>query len=128
VHSFYRAEDFPIISVSAMEKLRINRLLDAAFELKERANRKISTPLLNRIVAQLQKPGRIPQLGDRLRVYYAVQTDTVPPEFKFFVNNPGLFRREIIRYFEKNLQKELEMKGIPIVIHIEGKKKRKGLC
>jgi GTP-binding protein len=128
VHSFYRAEDFPIISVSAMEKLRINRLLDAAFELKERANRKISTPLLNRIVAQLQKPGRIPQLGDKLRVYYAVQTDTIPPEFKFFVNNPDLFRREIIRYFEKNLQKELEMKGIPIVIHVEGKKKRKGLC
>ncbi len=125
VYSFYRAEDFPIISVSAREKLRINKILDAAFELKERANKKISTPLLNRIVADLQKPGRIPQLGSRLRVYYAVQTDTIPPRFRFFVNNPELFRREIIRYFEKNLQNELDLKGIPIVIHVEGKKRRK---
>lgn len=126
VYSFYKAEDFPIISVSAREKLRINRLLDTAFDLKERANRKISTPLLNKIVTELQKPGKIPQLGNKIRIYYAVQTDTIPPEFKFFVNNPDLFRREITRYFEKNLQKELDMKGIPIIIHIEGKKKRKG--
>ncbi len=123
IFNFYKAEDFPIISISAKNKIRIHKLLKSALDLKERANKKISTPELNRIVSELQRPGNIPQLGSKLKVYYAIQINTIPPQFKFFVNDAELFRKDIIRYFAKNLQAKLDLKGIPIVIHIEGKKK-----
>ena len=121
---FYKAGDFPIISISAKNKQRIHRIIDTSLDLKERASQRIETPRLNRLIAQIQSSRRIPQLQSSIRIYYATQTDTVPPRFKLFVNNPAHFRKDIVRYFEKSLQKELDLKGIPIVISIEGKRKK----
>ncbi|MBN2160571.1 MAG: ribosome biogenesis GTPase Der [Spirochaetes bacterium] len=122
---FYRAEDFPIISISAKNRLRLHRIIDTALDLRERASIKIETPRLNRVISRLQAAGRIPQLQSSIRIYYATQTDTTPPRFKLFVNKPEHFRKDIIRYFEKSLQKELNLEGIPVKIIIEGKKRKK---
>jgi len=124
IFKFYRAADFPIISVSAKNKQRIDKLIKTALELGETAKKRIDTPTLNKVVIDLQSKGRIPQLGEKIRIYYSAQIDTVPPQFKFFVNNPELFRKDVIRYFEKSLQDIFELKGVPIIIHIEGKKGR----
>ena len=125
IFKFYIAEDYPIISISAKERLRTHKILETAFTLKERAVKRIGTPKLNRIVIDLQSKHKIPQLGHTIKIYYATQIDTVPPQFKMFVNNPELFRKDIMRYFQKALQKELDLKGIPIIIHLEGKDKTK---
>ncbi len=124
IFSFYKAVDFPIISISARDKLRINKLLIAALEVKERALGKIETPRLNQVIARLLKPGRLPQMGSKLKVYYAVQIKSIPPVFKFFVNNTSFFRKDVMRYFEKSLQSELNLEGIPVTIELEGKKKQ----
>ncbi|MCL1910827.1 MAG: ribosome biogenesis GTPase Der [Leptospirales bacterium] len=121
IFKFYRAGDFPIISISAKDKVRINKVVQKAIELKEAASQRIDTPMLNKVIEKLQK-AYIQQSG--LRIYYAAQTGTLPPKFKFFVNNASLFRKETIRYFEKGLQKEFNFKGVPVIIHLEGKKKR----
>lgn len=125
IFKFYKAEDFPIISISAKDKQRINRLLDTAIMLKEKAAKRIDTPTLNRVLANIKSKGSIPQLGEKIRVYYAVQIDTVPPQFKFFVNNAEFFRKDVVRYFEKALQKAFDLEGLPVIIHIEGKKRDK---
>ncbi|HPC40631.1 MAG TPA: GTP-binding protein, partial [Spirochaetota bacterium] len=122
---FYKASDFPIISISAKHKQRLTRIIDKSLELKGRASQKIETPRLNRLMAQIQSSRRIPQLQSSIKIYYATQTDSTPPRFKLFVNNPEHFRKDIVRYFEKSLQKELGLEGIPIDIQIEGKKKKK---
>lgn len=121
---FYKASDFPIISISAKNKQRLHRIIETALDLRERASRKTDTPRLNRILAQIQSSRRIPQLQSTIRIYYATQTESMPPRFKLFVNNPEHFRKDIVRYFEKSLQKELGLEGIPIEILIEGKKKK----
>ena len=124
IFRFYRAEDFPIISISAKNRLRIQRLIETALDLKQRASVRIDTPALNRVMSRLQDSRKIPQLGNRIRIYYATQVDTVPPRFRFFVNNVDLFRKDVIRYFEKSLQKEFDLKGIPVIIYLTGKKKK----
>ncbi len=124
IFKFYRATDFPILSISARDKLRISRVLDKALDLKERAAIRIGTPRLNKALEKLQSSGRVPQMGHRIRIYYATQIDTVPPQFKFFVNNADYFRKDVVRYFEKSLQQEFNLEGIPVIIHLEGKKKR----
>ena len=124
IFKFYRAEDFPIISISAKDRQRISKLLEKAMVLKEKASRRIDTPTLNRSLAELQSKGRIPQLGHKIRIYYGAQIDTVPPQFKLFVNDVQLFRKDVVRYFEKSLQRTFDLHGIPIIIHLEGKEKR----
>jgi len=126
IFKYYRAEDFPIISISAKNKQRIDKILQLAVSLKEKANRRIDTPTLNRVIAEIKSASRIPQLGEKIKVYYAVQVDTVPPQFRFFVNNVEHFRKDVVRYFEKALQEALDLEGLPIVIQIEGKNRNDG--
>lgn len=125
IFKLYRAADFPIISISAKDKTRIHSLMKTALEVNEKARRKIDTSKLNKILEDVQKRRRIPVLGDKLKVYYATQIDTIPPKFKFFVNNSTLFRREVARFFQKLLQDELDIKGVPVVIEVEGKEKKR---
>ncbi len=124
IFKFYKAVDFPIISISAKEKIRIHKLLETALELKEKAARRVETPKLNAFLQSIQKAARIPGLGEKMKIYYATQTDTIPPKFKIFVNNDELFRKDVVRSIEKQIQKEYDMSGIPVIIDIIGKPKR----
>jgi GTPase len=124
IFQLYRSEDFPIISISAKEKQRIHKLIETAFELNEKAKRRIDTSKLNRLLEEIQNKRTMPMLGEKLKIYYATQIETIPPRFKFFVNNAEFFKRDIIRHLQKILQKELDIKGVPVLITVEGRKKR----
>ena len=123
LYSFYRAADFPIISISAKDKQRIHKLMTTAIELADKAAKRIETGKLNRAFEEIEKTGRLPGFGTKYKIYYATQIDTIPPQFKFFVNKEDHFRPDVIRFFEKELQRLMDLKGVPIIIHIEGKKK-----
>jgi GTP-binding protein len=123
IFKFYKAEDFPIISVSAKDKVRIHKLIHTALELKEKASRRVETSKLNKIIESMQKTKRPPQMGEKLKVLYATQVDSNPPTFKLFVNNPSLFNRSITRFLEKYIKRALELEGIPIVLKIDKKTK-----
>lgn len=118
---FYRAADFPIISISAKEKIRIHKLLKTAIEMKEKASQRIGTGRLNKALEEIQKSHKLPSLGSDIKIYYATQVDTVPPQFKLFVNSEKAFRTDAIRFLQKEFQKLLGIHGIPIVIKLEGK-------
>lgn len=124
IRKFYKTVEYPVISISAKEKLRINKLLQTAIELKSAASIKIDTPRLNKILTEIQNSRRVPDLGGSMKIYYATQTGSYPPEFRLFVNNTELFRRDAIRHIEKELRKEIGVAGIPIILTLEGKKKR----
>jgi len=124
IFKLFKMQDFPIISISAKDRQRTSKLLDTALKLKERAERKIETPLLNRTIAKFLNSGKINQTGTALKIYYAAQINSSPVEFKFFVNNSSLFKKETLRFFEKSLQKEFDLFGLPMIIHIEGKQRR----
>ncbi len=123
-HTFFKTNDFPVISVSAKDKVRINKLLKTACELAENTKKKIETSKLNKLLQRLQKFPKLPGLGGTIKIYYASQVDMTPPRFKFFVNSAEKFRTDAVRYFEKEIQKEFNLKGIPIEIEIIGKPKR----
>lgn len=122
---FYRAADFPIISISAKNKQRVHKILSTAIELKKKAETRIDTAKLNKFMERIQKSRRLPKLGNEMKVYYGTQVDTIPPQFIFFVNNKALFREDAIRFFQKELQKEMNLNGIPILIKLQGKENKR---
>ncbi len=119
---YYRATDFPIISISALHKLRIHKLLQTALEVNTRAKQKVETSKINVILENVQKKHVMPLLGGELKIYYATQTNTSPPVIRLFVNKPELFRKDVSRFLEKTLQQELNWHGIPIVFEVSGRK------
>ena len=123
IFKYYRAVDFPIISISAIDKMRIHKLIKTALGLNEKSKIKIPTPELNKVFEVIQKKNAIPLLGKTMKIYYATQTDSTPTKFKIFVNKPELFKKDVIRFLEKTLQERFDLKGIPIVIDIEGRKR-----
>ncbi len=46
-----------------------------------------------------------------------------PKEGGFF--NPAFFKKDVMRYLENFLRKELNLKGVPIVIYVHGKESGK---
>lgn len=119
---YYRAADFPIISISALQKLRIHKLLHTALEINTRAKQKVETSKINVILENVQKKHVMPLLGGDLKIYYATQTNTSPPVIRLFVNKPELFRKDVSRFLEKTLQQALNWHGIPIVFEVSGRK------
>jgi predicted GTPase len=59
LYSFYRAADFPIISISAKDKQRIHKLMTTAIELADKAAKRIETGKLNRAFEEIEKTGRL---------------------------------------------------------------------
>jgi GTP-binding protein len=123
VFQYYRVEDFPVIAVSAREKQRIHKLITTALDLQEKAGRTVETPRLNKIIEDVQRFHRSPLLGDRLKIYYVTQTGSRPPRFRLFVNRPELFRKDVMRFLEKTLARNLEISGVPIMLSVEGRKR-----
>ncbi len=121
---FYRTGDFPVISISAKEKTRIHKLMLRACELFEQSRQHMDTGQLNREIERIIRSGRLPGLGSDIKVFYATQLRQSPPAFKLFVNDASKFRRDTIRFFQKEFQKLLGIKGIPVRIIIEGKQKK----
>ncbi|NMB64826.1 MAG: GTP-binding protein, partial [Spirochaetes bacterium] len=119
---YYRAADFPIISISALQKLRIHKLLQTALEINTRAKQKVETSKINVILENVQKKHVMPLRGEDLKIYYATQTNTSPPVIRLFVNKPELFRKDVSRFLEKTLQQALNWHGIPIVFEVSGRK------
>ncbi|MFC1671089.1 ribosome biogenesis GTPase Der [Spirochaetota bacterium] len=123
IFKFYKAIDFPIISISAKDKVRIHNLINTAIKLKEKAAIQINTHKLNKNFSQILKSGKIPKTKSKLKIYYAAQINSSPPQFKLFVNNSVLFKKDVLRFFEKALQKAFDLHGVPILFRVEGKKK-----
>ncbi|MDY6934278.1 MAG: ribosome biogenesis GTPase Der [Spirochaetota bacterium] len=122
IYQYYRAIDFPIMSISALERIRIHKLMTTALELSEKSKMKIETSKLNDIIQNIQKMRLTPQIGRSMKIYYATQISTTPPQFKLFVNNHKLFKRDVIRFLQKALQERLDLKGIPIILRIHDRR------
>ena len=124
IFKFYRAGDFPILSISATEKTRIHRLLKTVVDVTERSRKKISTAELNRVIEMIQRQRRNPLLGDSLKIFYGTQTGASPPVFILFVNKPDLFKKDVVRHIQKSFQQALGLDNIPIFITIEGRESK----
>jgi GTP-binding protein len=54
--------------------------------------------------------------GRRLNLLYGTQTQTRPPRFRFFVNDPSLVTRDYGYWVENQLRDRFELEGVPVSI------------
>jgi GTPase len=107
----------PVMTCSAKTGRNVTKLLNEAIALADRRASRISTPELNRFVADLMASTPPPaKRGRRLRMYYAAQVERRPPRFAVQVNDRRLISRDWAFHFENRLRERYGLEGVPLVI------------
>lgn len=107
----------PVISISALNGTRIERVLDTAEMVIQERRKKISTPEMNDFVQKILKERPLPmKRGRQLKIQYALQVKSNPPVFKFFMNNPQELPPNYRRFIENKLREEFGFTGVPITM------------
>jgi GTP-binding protein len=107
----------PVIAVSAHSGRGIARLFEGVEELFRKHTSRVSTPKLNRALAELRAARQPPARGNRrLNLLYASQVQTRPPRFRIWVNDPGLVTRDYGYWVENELRRRFGLEGVPVSI------------
>lgn len=112
----------PILFISAKTGQRVNKLFELINYVNNQSKTRISTGMLNDVladaIARVQPPS---DKGRRLKIYYMTQISVAPPTFVIFCNNAELFHFSYQRYIENCLRDTFGFKGTPIRLVIRQK-------
>ncbi len=113
----------PIVFISAKTGQRVDKLFGLINEINENTRRRISTSLLNNVLAEAVSIVQPPtDKGRRLKVLYITQVSIQPPTFIIFTNSKKLFHFSYERYIVNKLREEFNFNGTPIRIIIRERK------
>ncbi len=112
----------PIVYVSAMTGQRIHTLFDHIKYVYNQATTRISTGMLNEVLADATMKVQPPSdKGKSLKIYYMTQISVAPPTFVLFCNDVELFHFSYQRYLENCLRQTFGFGGTPIRLIIRQK-------
>ena len=112
----------PVLFISAMTGQRTERLFELINFVNDQSNMRISTGMLNDVLADAQARVQPPtDKGRRLKIYYMTQTGVKPPNFVIFCNSRELFHFSYQRYLENQIRSVFGLEGTPIRIVIRQK-------
>ena len=107
----------PIVTISALTGKRTVNILEQARFINEEYHKKITTGLLNQILAEIIAQNPVPtRKGRAVKINYATQVSQAPPKFVFFSNNPDLIHFSYQRYIENKLREYFGFEGCSIDI------------
>ena len=105
----------PILFISAMTGQRVGKLFEQINYVHNQTNTRISTGMLNDVLADAVSRVQPPSdKGRRLKIYYMTQVSVAPPTFVIFANSVELFHFSYQRYIENCLRTTFGFRGTPI--------------
>ncbi|MWV62526.1 ribosome biogenesis GTPase Der [Helicobacter saguini] len=115
----------PTLTLSSVTNRHINELKDKIIEIFGNFSRRIPTAKLNEIIESAQKKHPLPsQHGKIIRIYYATQFATKPPQIALIMNKPDALHFSYKRYLTNTLRQTFNFQGTPIIIESRAKKQK----
>ncbi len=114
-----------LLFISAKTGQRLNKLFETIDMVSANHAMRISTGVLNEIMAEavtLQQPPS--DKGKRLKLYYITQASVKPPTFVIFVNNKELMHFSYTRYIENQIRETFGFRGTPLKFIIRERKEK----
>lgn len=109
----------PSLFISAKTGQRVDSIFDMIDTVNENRNRRITTGMLNDLIADATARVQPPtDKGRRLKILYGVQSDVNPPQFVIFVNDTRLMHFSYERYIENRIRAAFDYRGTPIKFYI----------
>jgi GTP-binding protein len=115
-------KDVPVIFISALNKVRIHKVIETAMEVYGRRRQKIPTNVLNEIMLKVIEDYQPPAVkGKYIKIKYITQLPTHAPSFAFFCNFPQYVKEPYKRYLENQMRTHFKFTGVPIQIFMRKK-------
>ena len=112
----------PILFISAKTGQRVDKLFDMIDYVANQAAFRVTTGMLNTVLADAQTRVQPPtDKGRRLKIYYMTQVGVKPPHFVVFCNDRRLFHFSYQRYLENCIRSTFNLEGTPIILSIREK-------
>ena len=112
----------PVLFISALTGQRTERLFELINFVNDQSAMRITTGMLNNVLADAQARVQPPtDKGRRLKIYYMTQTGVKPPCFVVFCNSKELFHFSYQRYLENQIRAVFGLEGTPIRMVIRQK-------
>ena len=109
----------PILFISAKTGQRVDRLFELIDYVSNQAATRITTGMLNDVLADAQTRVQPPtDKGRRLKIYYMTQVGVKPPHYVIFCNDTKLFHFSYQRYLENCIRNTFGLEGTPIKISV----------
>ena len=112
----------PVLFISAKTGQRTDRIFELVNFVNDQSNMRITTGMLNDVLADAQARVQPPtDNGRRLKIYYMTQIGIKPPNFVIFCNSRELFHFSYQRYIENQIRAVFGLEGTPIRMVIRQK-------
>ncbi|GAA8003356.1 ribosome biogenesis GTPase Der [Helicobacter pylori] len=113
----------PVITTSCLKARHIDEIKHKIIEVYECFSKRIPTSLLNSVIFQATQKHPLPSDGGKLvKVYYATQFATKPPQISLIMNRPKALHFSYKRYLINTLRKEFNFLGTPLILDAKDKK------
>ncbi|GAA7486185.1 ribosome biogenesis GTPase Der [Helicobacter pylori] len=113
----------PVITTSCLKTRHIDEIKHKIIEVYECFSKRIPTSLLNSVINQATQKHPLPSDGGKLvKVYYATQFATKPPQISLIMNRPKALHFSYKRYLINTLRKEFNFLGTPLILNTKDKK------
>ena len=117
----------PIVFISALTGQRVDRLFDLINYVNDQASLRITTGMLNTVLADATARVQPPtDKGRRLKIDYMTQIGIKPPHFVCFCNDAKLFHFSYQRYLENQIRSTFGLEGTPVRLTIRQKSDKEG--
>ena len=112
----------PIVFISALTGQRVNRLFELINYVNDQAAMRITTGMLNTLLADATQRVQPPtDKGRRLKIFYMTQVGVKPPHFVCFCNDAQLFHFSYQRYIENQIRATFGLEGTPVQLTVRQK-------
>ena len=110
---------FRSLFISAKTGQRVDRLFELIDYVSNQAATRITTGMLNNVLADAQTRVQPPtDKGRRLKIYYMTQVGVKPPHFVVFCNDTRLFHFSYQRYLENCIRNTFGLEGTPVILSV----------
>lgn len=118
--SLTQASGIPTVTVSALKKENLDKLMSAVFKIYDRWNIRIPTSPLNQWFADVmdENPPPLGKNKRRIKLRYITQVSNRPPSFVIFSSNPEGLPDSYLRYLTNSLRDTFGLGGVPIRVNV----------
>lgn len=107
--------DVPIVFMSARDKQRIHKAIEAALEVYQNRRRRVPTAQLNQWLEESLNRQQPPAYrGSHIKIKYATQLPMATPVIALFCNHPDHVREGYRQYLMNRLRETFPFTGVPV--------------
>ncbi len=113
--SLAQVKGIPVVTMSALKGRGLDKLMTAVLAIYDTWNRRLSTGVLNRWLAEMLEHHPPPMVsGRRLKLRYVTQVKARPPTFALWTTRAKEVPESYLRYLVNNLREHFDLQGTPV--------------